>query len=126
MHPDAMPGQLSREAREQIVRASLSRLHADVPGAGEDPRRWSGAMAASLRGMMSELFQIPAAAQTPEEIETALARSGADASLAYEVKTLLGQCDGLRYGRDASTGQPRAQMLQAVERLMLSPRWVAA
>jgi hypothetical protein len=126
-HPEEMTGQLSREARERIVRASLSRLHAEVPAAGEDPRRWSGAMAATLRGMMSELFQIPGAAQTPEEIETALARSGADASLAAEVKVLLGQCDALRYGRDHSGAEGlRAPLLQTVERVMQAPRWVSA
>lgn len=127
MHPDQMTGQLSREARERIVRASLSRLHTDVSDSGEDPRRWSGAMASTLRGMMSELFQISGAAQTPEEIETALARSGADASLAAQVKAVLGQCEALRYGRDSSGAGPmRAQLLQSVEGLMQSPRWISA
>jgi hypothetical protein len=127
MHPEESTGQLSREARECIVRDSLSRLHADVPASGEDPRKWSGAMAATLRNMMAHLYQIPGAAQTPEEIETALARSGADPSLAAQVKTVLGQCDDLRYGRDASGGQRlRAQLLQSVERVMQSPRWVSA
>ena len=84
-------------------------------------------MASALRGMMSELFQIPAAAQTPEEIETALARSGADVSLATQVKTLLGQCDALRYGRDSPGAERlRAQLQQSVERLMQAPRWVTA
>ena len=126
-HPDELAGQLSREERERIVRASLSRLRAEVPAAGEDPRRWSGAMAATLRGMMSELFQIHGAAQTPDEIETALARSGADVSLAAQVKALLGECDALRYGRDHSDAERlRAQLLQSVERLMQAPRWVSA
>jgi hypothetical protein len=126
MHPDPMAGQLSREARERIVRDSLARLHAEVPAAGEDPRRWSGAMAAILRGMMSDLFQISGAAQTPEEIEAALTRSGAEPSLSAEVRTLLGQCDDVRYGRDNSAERPRAPLLQAMERLMRSPRWVSA
>jgi hypothetical protein len=122
-----MTGQLSREAREKIVRDSIARLHADVPASGDDPRKWSGAMASALRGMASELFQIPGAAQTPEEIEAALARSGADASLAAQVKTVLGQCDDLRYGKDSSGGQRlRAQLLQSVERVMQAPRWVSA
>lgn len=127
MHPDEVTGQLSREAREKIVRDSLSRLHADVPASGDNPRQWSGAMAAALRGMVGELFQISGPAQTPEEIEIALARSGADTSLAAQVKTLLSQCDGLRYGRDSSAGQRlRAQLLETTERLMQSPRWVSA
>lgn len=127
MHPEQTSGQLSREARERIVRESLLRLHADVPPAGEDPRRWSGAIAGTLRGMMSELYQIPGAAQTPEEIETALRRSGADAPLAAQVKALLGQCDTLRYGRDSSgTERVRAQLLQSAESLMRSPRWASA
>ena len=127
MHPEETTGQLSREARERIVRESLIRLRADVPASGEDPRRWSGAMAATLRGMMSELFQIPGAAQTPEEIEGALARSGADPSLAAQVKTLLGQCDTLRYGRDSSGAERlHPQLLQSVEGLMQSPRWISA
>lgn len=126
MHPEEMTGQLSREARERIVRDSLSRLHADVPAAGDDPRQWSGAMASTLRGMMSELFQISGAAQTPEEIETALARSGANTALSAQVKTVLEECEALRYGRDSSGGQRlRAQLLQSVERLMQSPRWVS-
>ncbi len=84
-------------------------------------------MAASLRGMMADLFQIPAASQTPEEIEAAAVRSGADAGLAGQVKTLLGQCDEVRYGRDgAGANRPRAQMMQAVEGLMQAPRWVSA
>ena len=84
-------------------------------------------MASTLRGMMSELFQIPGAAQTPEEIETALARSGADVAIAAEVKALLGKCDALRYGRDSSGAERlRAQLLHSVEALMQSPRWVSA
>jgi hypothetical protein len=127
MHPDEVMGLLSREEREQIVRNSLSRLHADVPASGDDPRQWSGAMAATLRGMVGELFQIPGAAQTPQEIETALARSGADAPLAAQVKTLLSQCDDLRYGRDSSAGQRlRAQLLETMEHVMQSPRWLSA
>jgi hypothetical protein len=127
MHPEETTGQLSREARERIVRDSILRLHAEPPGSSADPRQWSGAMAATLRGMIAELFQIPGAAQTPEEIETALARSGADASLAAQVKTVLGQCDELRYGRDSSGGERlRAQLLQSVDRVMQSPRWVSA
>jgi hypothetical protein len=126
-HPEETAGQLSRQAREGIVRANLARLHAEVPASGDDPRRWSGAMASSLRSMMSELFQIPGQAQTPEEIEAALARSGADMSLAAEVKTLLGECEALRYGRDGSGAErPRAQLLQSVERLMQAPHWVSA
>jgi hypothetical protein len=127
MHPDVTLGQLSREERERVVRASVARLHQDLPASGDDPRRWSGVLASSLRGMLSDLFQIPGAAQTPEEIEQALARSGADRSLAAQVKTLLGQCDALRYGRDdAGAAARRAQMLQSVEGLMQSPRWVSA
>ncbi|HET7681509.1 MAG TPA: hypothetical protein VFK79_15400 [Xanthobacteraceae bacterium] len=127
MHPDEITGQLSREARERVVRESLSRLHIAVPASGEDPREWSGAMASTLRGMISELFQIPGAAQTPEEIGTALARAGADVTLAAQVKGLLGQCDELRYGRDSSGAERlRAQLLQSVEALMQSPRWVSA
>ena len=83
-------------------------------------------MAAVLRGMMSDLFQISGTAQTPEEIETALTRSGAEPSLSAEVRTLLGQCDDVRYGRDNSADRPRAPLLQAMERLMRSPRWVSA
>jgi hypothetical protein len=127
MHPEVSLGQLSREERERVVRASLARLHRDLPASGDDPRRWSGVLASSLRGMLSDLFQIPGAAQTPEEIEQALARSGADKSLAAQAKTLLGQCDALRYGRDdAGAGARRTQMLQSVEGLMQSPRWVSA
>ena len=127
LHPVATTGQLSHEARERIVRDSLARLHAEVPAPGDDARKWSGTMAATLRNMMADLFQIPAAAQTPEEVEAALARSGADASLAAQVKTVLGQCDALRYGRDTSGAERlRAQLLQSVESLMQSPRWVSA
>lgn len=126
MHPDAMPGQLSREARERVVKANLTRLQADMPASGDDPRRWSGVLASSLRNMMAELFQIHAAAQTPEEIEQALTRSGADTSLAAQVKNLLGQCEALRYGRDNASGPQRSQLLQSVESLMQSPRWVSA
>jgi hypothetical protein len=127
MHPDEMTGQLSREAREKIARDSLSRLHADVPASGDDPRQWSGAMAAALRGMVGDLFQIPSAAQTPDEIEAALTRSGADTALAAQVRTLLGQCDDLRYGRDSSAGpRLRTQLLETMDRVMQSPRWVSA
>jgi hypothetical protein len=127
MHPDEMTGQLSREARERIVRDSLLRLRADVPASGDDPRQWSGAMAATLRGMVGDLFQIPGAAQTPEEIETVVARSGADAALAAQVKTVLGRCDDLRYGRESSARpELRAQLLETMEHLMQSPRWISA
>jgi hypothetical protein len=77
--------------------------------------------------MVGELFQIPGEAQTPDEIEDALQRSGADASLAAQVKTALAQCDDIRYGRDApGSAGLRAQLQESVERLMQSPRWVAA
>jgi len=125
--PDDMAGQLSREERERIVHASLARLQAALPAAGEDPRRWSGTLASALRGMVGELFQIPGAAQTPEEVEHALQRSGADTALAAQVKTALAQCDDIRYGREAPGGAGlRAQLQETVERLMRSPRWVAA
>lgn len=127
MHPVETTGQLSREARERIVRESLARLHIAVPAASDDPRQWSGAMASTLRGMISELFQIPSAAQTPDEIEMALARSGADVAVAAQVKALLSQCDVLRYGRDSSAAdRQRAHLLQSVESLMRSTRWVSA
>ena len=127
LHPPQNTGQLSREARERIVRASLSRLQSDVRAGGEDPRKWSGAIAANLRSMVAQLFQIPAAAQTPEELQAAFARSGADPTLAAEVTDMLSQCDELRYGRDTSAGQRlRTQLIQSAERLMQSPRWVSA
>jgi hypothetical protein len=127
MHPVANAGQLSREARERIMRDSLLRLRVDMPAAGDDPRKWSGVIAANLRSMLAQLFQIPAAAQTPQELETSLARSGANPNLAAEVTNVLGQCEELRYGRDSSAGQTlRTQLMQSAERLMQSPSWVLA
>jgi hypothetical protein len=46
--------------------------------------------------------------------------------LAAQVKGVLAQLDEMRYGKDGGHHQPRSQMLQAVERVMQSPRWVSA
>jgi hypothetical protein len=56
----------------------------------------------------------------------ALEFSGADEALAAQVKSVLAQLDEMRYGKDGGDHRPRAQMLQAVERIMQSPRWVSA
>ena len=118
---------LSREQREEIVRNALTRLRADVAAAGEDVRRWSGAMASTLRVMAGQLFDIPGAAQTPDEIEASLKHAGADASLATQTKTVLARCDELRYGKEGASGpRMKAQLLDAAERLMQSPRWISA
>jgi hypothetical protein len=126
-HSDDTTRQLSREARERIAQASLARLRADVAVSGTDPRQWSGTMALAVRDLLTELYQIPAAALTPEEIEEALGLSGADARLIAQVKVVLTQCDELRYGRDAAGSQGlRAQLQQTVERLMQSPQLLSA
>jgi hypothetical protein len=125
-HPNETSGQLTREAREKIVRDSLARLRNDVATSGDDPRQWSSAIASALRAMVGELLQIPAAAQTPEEIEASLKQSGTDASLTGQTKTVLVQCDELRYGRGGGGPALRAQLVQAAERVMQSPRWISA
>ena len=127
MHSDDTKRQLTREARERIAQESLARVRADVSASGVDSRQWSGTMAAAVRGLLTQLYQIPGACLTPEEIEAALVRSGADMRLITQVKTVLAQCDDLRYGKDTAGGQGlRAQLLQAVERVMQSPQLLSA
>jgi hypothetical protein len=127
MHPEDAGRQMSREARERIVQEWLARLRAGLSTAGDDPRQWSGAMAAALRGLVGDLHEISGVALTPEEAEAALTRSGTDAHTAAQVKTILMQCDQLRYGKQ-SVGTPalRAQLQQSVERLMTSPQLLSA
>jgi hypothetical protein len=127
MHSDDATRKLSREAREKIAQESLARVRTDVSASGVEPRQWSATMASALRRLVTDLFQIPGASLTPEEIEAALARSGADSGLTAQIKTVLTQCDELRYGKDSGAGAGlRAQLLQAVERVMQSPQLLSA
>ncbi len=126
-HLDDATRKLTREAREKIAQESLVRMRANVSASGVDPRQWSGAMAAAVRGLITELFQVPGASLTPEEIEAALARSGADSRLTTQIKTILTQCDEVRYGKDSGDGSGlRAQLLQAIEQVMQSPQLLSA
>jgi hypothetical protein len=128
MHSDDATRRLSREAREKIAQESLARVRTAVSASGtDDPRQWSAAMAAAVRRLVTDLFQIPGASLTPEEIEAALARSGTDSRLVSQIKTVLVQCDDLRYGKNSGAGPGlRAQLLQAVERVMQSPQLLSA
>jgi hypothetical protein len=126
MHPDDAARQLTREAREKIVRESLARLRMQLGASSDDPRQWSGTMAAAVRSLMAELFQVPGAALTPEEMETALAQSGVDKPVIAQIKSVLAQCDRLRYGTQASGPAPRGDLLQAVERVMQAPQLLSA
>jgi hypothetical protein len=127
MHPDDATRQMTREAREKLVQEWLARLRVRLPASGDDPRQWSRAMAAAVRGLMSDLYQISGTALTPEEIEAALTRTGVDAQTVAQVKSILAQCDQLLYGKQ-SGGTPalRAQMQQSVERVILAPQLLSA
>lgn len=123
LHPDEANRQLTRQQREQIVQDGVARVRARVAACGDDPRRSSAAIAAELRGVIERIFQIPAIAMTPEEIESVLARSKVDAALVAEIKNVLAQCEELHYGKGADTKhQPRTQLAQAAERVMQSPQ----
>jgi hypothetical protein len=127
MHSDDATRKLSREAREKIAQESLARLRVNMTASGADPRQWSGEMAAAVRGLVTELYQIPATSLTPEEIETALIQEGADPGLIVQIKTILARCEELCYGKN-SDGAPglRSQLMQAVERIMQSPQLLSA
>lgn len=119
--------QLTREQRERIVQDGLARVRAGVAAAGDDPRRGAAAIAAGLRGFAEAMFQLPATALTPEEVEAALQGGGADVKLAAEIKTVLARCDELHYGKDAGSAQrPRAELVEAAEGILRAPQWVAA
>lgn len=127
LHPDQAARQLTRELREQMVADRLARMRAQVPAAGDDPRRWSATMASAVRGLVADLFPIPAPSLTPDEMEVALTQSGAPAPLAAQIKTVLAECDELRYGKTmGASPSRRAQLQQAIERVMQSPQLVSA
>jgi hypothetical protein len=127
LHSDDATQKLSREARERIAQDSLARLQVNLAASTADPRQWSGEMATAVRGLVMELYQIPAASLTPQEIEAALMEGGADMGLIAQIKTVLARCEDLRYGKDSSAGSGlREQLLQAVERVMQSPQLLSA
>jgi hypothetical protein len=127
MHSGDTTRKLSREAREKIAQESLARMRANMAASGADPRQWSGEMATAVRGLVTELYQIPATSLTPEEIETALMQEGADPGLIAQIKTILARCEELRYGKDTDGASGlRGQLMQAVERIMQSPQLLSA
>lgn len=134
LHPDQVSGQLTRQQRERIVHDGLARVRAAVEAAGDDARRTGGAIALELRRVIEGVFQIPASALTPEEIEVELARARIDATLIGEIKTVLAECEELHYGNgDAAAGKgakserrPRKQLAQAAEKIMQSPQLLSA
>lgn len=127
LHPDQADRRLTRQQREQLVQQALARVRADATAAGDDPRRVSTAIAAALRGLVAQIFQVPAAALTPDEIESALARADVNPALAADIKNVLTQCEQLQYGKDADGAKrPRTQLLPAAEQIMRSPLLVVA
>ncbi|MEA2977993.1 MAG: hypothetical protein QOF19_3513 [Alphaproteobacteria bacterium] len=127
MHSDDATRKLSREAREKIAQESLARVRTNVAASGADPRQWSGEMAAAVRAVIAELYQIPAASLTPQEIEAALMKDGVDIGLIAQIKTILARCEDLRYGKDSNPESGmRGQLLQAAETLMQSPQLLSA
>jgi len=111
---------LTREQRERIVQDSLARVRSDVAAAGDDPRRAGAAVAAGLRRFAAAMFQIPATALTPEEIESLLAGSDIEQRLVADLKAVLARGDELHYGRDADA--KREPLLPAAERIMRAPQ----
>jgi hypothetical protein len=127
LHPHQAIRKLTREARERMAIEHLTRLRKALSAEGDDPLQWSGIIASTLRALVAELYQIPGAALTPEEIETAMTRAGANPLLATQTKSVLAQCDQLRYGKPSSgAASLRETVLQAAERVMQSPQLVAA
>jgi hypothetical protein len=127
MHSDDATRKLSREAREKIAQGSLARVRTNMAASGTDPRQWSGEMAAAVRAVVAELYQIPAASLTPQEIEAALMKDGVDMGLIAQIKTILARCEDLRYGKDSNPESGlRGQLLQAAETLMQSPQLLSA
>ncbi len=126
LHRHETVKRLTRRGRKRIAKRSLTRLRADTKAAGDDARRWSGAIAGVLREFVEQMLQTPAVGLTAQEAEAALVQSGIDAPLSAEFKAALTQCDELRYGKEPVAEEGlRERILQTAERLIRSPHMLA-
>jgi len=90
----------------------------------EDFSRLSAEVSQFLRQYATEWLGIEAVGLTPEEIETALREAGTNSSVAGQIRAILEQCDGVRYGKDGLGLRMEQQkdLLDALERVVTSPR----
>jgi hypothetical protein len=91
---------LSRWARAKAAKKRLASLQALGRQSPEDLMRCYAEALQCLRQHLSEQWEIEAAGLTPDEIEIALRKANAKGSLVQEIKTVLEQCDRVRYERD--------------------------
>lgn len=115
---------LSSWARAKSAEKQLANLQALGRQSPEDLLRFYAEAPRFLRQYVSERWQIEAAGLTPDEIEIALGKANVKDPLVQEIKTVLEQCDRVRYGRDSI---PLArdlwtQAFTALERIVRSNR----
>lgn len=111
---------LSARARAKAAEKQLASLQALGRQSPEDLIRFYAEAARFLRQYLSERWEIETAGLTPDEIEIALTKANVKGSLVQEIKTVLEQCDRVRYGRDGiPLGRDlRAHVLTALETIV--------
>ena len=113
---------LSAWARAKAAEKRLASLQALGRQGPEDLMRFYAEAPQFLRQHLSEQWEIEAAGLTPDEIEIALRKTNVKSSLVQEIKTVLEQCDRVRYGRDGiRLGRDLwAQVFALLERIVRS------
>lgn len=98
-----------REQRERLAQALLTALRRQD---GADAGAFCTALADGLRNYLKQSFDIEAPALTAAEIDAALAAAAAPVTFRQGARTILEQCDQVRYNR------PRQREAQANARLL--------
>lgn len=116
------PKKASRRNQARITGKRLAAIQALRQGSPEEIQSFYGETDRFLREILQQRFHIEAAGLTPEEIEKALKESSVHSSLGPEIKTVLDQCDRVRYGKDSmkAAGELSAQIAEALERIVRS------
>ncbi len=113
---------LSRKSREKLVIEHLGRIRAIKGQSPQDLILFYGEVSHFLREYLNQWLEIEAAGLTPEEIEMSLRTAGTNGSLAEQIRTILEQCDEVRYTRDGLRlgKELQTEMMGAVEKVVVS------
>lgn len=115
---------LRRNTRERLLQESLAKIRALGSDPGRDPSRFYQEVSQFLRRYLEESSELEALCLTPEEIEKALQLAGTNGSLAERVRSILEQCEAVRYGKDGlSLAQGRdKELLDSLEKAVVALR----
>jgi hypothetical protein len=98
--PKAKRRPFARHARDKLVNEGLARIRALGGSTDEELTRYYQEVAAFVHRYVQGSLDIDASCLTPEEIDAALRRAGANGAFVQGIRNLMERCDTVRYARD--------------------------